>query len=390
MMGCHGRRLRAVLGHMDSGSSAHTWTAGQPVAPAGAGAPPQAERSSWDDSQVQRVVVEGFEMVRVASLPDAHHERVVAMGEELRPVVIENAVDAPPDIEWVDAARTAGVSPDGSVFYCVENDENGQERLGNVLGYNHDNSPHSPGRAVQDAVDEVFDSAEVRDALTAILGRGYTMLAKPHICQLSSPSDRPGQQWHKGGNVKRRHHLPNFYFGFYFPQRTTLALGPTAVITRSQYLACTAPLDPRPAEELILRPGSAESIEYLAVGFQSDASFGVRGSGIATPPAAFGRPRFMVCEAGSVLLMDCKLKPFFVFFQSLREAAGAAQMTSSTAERCAQTRSRSGSCGRPTFCAPRSHSAVRSAPAGTRRPHPAGRRRWTDRCLRSIACAPSG
>ena len=88
---------------------------------------------------------------------------------------------------------------------------------------------------------------------------------------------RRAWQWHKGGNVKRRHHLPNFFFGFYFPQRTTLALGPTAVITRSQYLAGTAPLDPRPAEELILRPGSAESIEYLAVGFQGDV---VRGAGL--------------------------------------------------------------------------------------------------------------
>ena len=39
--------------------------------------------------------------------------------------------------------------------------------------------------------------------------------------------------------------MPRFVFGFYYPQRVTVDMGPTAVCARSQYLICTHTADAR-------------------------------------------------------------------------------------------------------------------------------------------------
>ena len=171
---------------------------------------------------------------------------------------------------WADEQRLSGHSPDGTRFYVVSRDERGEERMGNVVNYDHDNSEGSTGRALQDNLDAVFDAPEVRACLTATLGRNYVMDGKPHVAQLSSVGDRPGQQWHKGGNAKRRHHLPTFCFGFYFPVDVDLEIGPTHALTRSQYYINATPIQPHvvPSEDgppCLVLPGDAEHPQFPGV-----------------------------------------------------------------------------------------------------------------------------
>ena len=67
-----------------------------------------------------------------------------------------------------------------------------------------DNVEGSKVRELQDKIDEVYDAPEVRDLMTAMLGRGYVMDAATNSMQNSAPG-RLGQQWHKGQTAKRRH-----------------------------------------------------------------------------------------------------------------------------------------------------------------------------------------
>jgi hypothetical protein len=67
-----------------------------------------------------------------------------------------------------------------------------------------DNIEGSQVRELQDKIDEVYDAPEVRDLMTAMLGRGYVMDAATNSMQNSAPG-RLGQQWHKGQTAKRRH-----------------------------------------------------------------------------------------------------------------------------------------------------------------------------------------
>lgn len=261
---------------------------------------PEVDGAPWTDAAVQRFIVEGYVTIESSSLSPEHHVDIVRRAKSLQPHQIAEIAQAPPDTVW-DSAKLSGHAPDYSQYYVVSKDQLGQERMGNVVNYEHDNSIGGLGRELQDAVDTVFDTPEVRAALTAVLGRGYVMDSKPHVAQLSSTGDRPGQQWHKGGNAKRRHHLPNFMFGFYFPQDTDVEIGPTHGLTRSQYYINAMPVIPQDqtAAAVLEKPGEQEAVEYLGPGLMSDTAFGVLdGGGIKTPPAHFGRPLYMRCKAG--------------------------------------------------------------------------------------------
>lgn len=111
------------------------------------------------------------------------------------------------------------------------------------------------------SVDTVYDSPEVRNLMTAMLGRGYVMDASTHSLQNSAPG-RLGQQWHKGQTAKRRHHGTRFCFGFYYPQEVTIELGPTEALARSQYFIATSSADftQSPREDV------ANGVDYLAAG----------------------------------------------------------------------------------------------------------------------------
>lgn len=70
---------------------------------------------------------------------------------------------------------------------------------------------------------------------------------------------------------------------------------------RSQYLICTHAADARKADEA--RKNELEGgVEYLASGGCGGVYFDLA-NGVATPPASYGRQRFVTLEAGDVLLV---------------------------------------------------------------------------------------
>jgi hypothetical protein len=66
-----------------------------------------------------------------------------------------------------------------------------------------------------------------------------------------------------------------------------------------------AALQPVAEHEQLEKPREQEAVECLGPGLMSDTAFGVQdGGGIMTPPAHFGRPIYMRCKAGSVLILN--------------------------------------------------------------------------------------
>lgn len=98
----------------------------------------------------------------------------------------------------------------------------------------------NPGNNILPRVPElqhVFDDPIVSGALESLLGANYTMQPHrhPHL-------SRPGfaeQQWHKdsyfGYRKPLRHHQLRYIMAMYYPQDTTMAMGPTAIQPRTQY-----------------------------------------------------------------------------------------------------------------------------------------------------------
>ncbi|CAF1431726.1 unnamed protein product [Rotaria magnacalcarata] len=83
----------------------------------------------------------------------------------------------------------------------------------------------------------VFDDPVVKGALLSLLGSNYTMQPHRH-----AHATRPGtadQTWHKdsyfGYRKLLRHHQIRYTMVMYYPQDTTIEMGPTAIIPRSQY-----------------------------------------------------------------------------------------------------------------------------------------------------------
>ncbi len=98
--------------------------------------------------------------------------------------------------------RISGQVPGEEQFYVVaEPNEDGTPPSAGAL---MDNVEGTKVRQLQDKIDEVYDAPEVRDLMTAMLGRGYVMDAATNTMQNSAPG-RLGQQWHKGQTAKRRH-----------------------------------------------------------------------------------------------------------------------------------------------------------------------------------------
>lgn len=82
------------------------------------------------------------------------------------------------------------------------------------------------------AIQRVFDDPAVTGALTGILGRNYFM--HPHRHCHYRPPRSPGQTIHKDSFTKRRHRT-RWVLAFYYPQTTTVDMGPTGVIPGSHY-----------------------------------------------------------------------------------------------------------------------------------------------------------
>ncbi|HIG18189.1 MAG TPA: phytanoyl-CoA dioxygenase [Candidatus Handelsmanbacteria bacterium] len=83
---------------------------------------------------------------------------------------------------------------------------------------------------------DVFDAPAVHGALTGILGHDYVMHTHRY-CHTNRPGSK-GQDMHKDsyeGDEQVRHHRCRWAMAFYYPQDTSVDMGPTAILPASQY-----------------------------------------------------------------------------------------------------------------------------------------------------------
>ncbi len=103
-------------------------------------------------------------------------------------------------------------------------------------------------------IQQVFDQPVVRGALTSLLGPDYIMNPHRH-CHLNPPGSN-GQSWHKDCYVfdhNIRHPRFQWVLAFYYPQNTSIDMGPSGVIPRMQNYKTIS--DPNP--EATREPGYA-------------------------------------------------------------------------------------------------------------------------------------
>jgi HEAT repeat protein len=82
----------------------------------------------------------------------------------------------------------------------------------------------------------VFEDPAIRGAFTSILGQNYVMHSHRHPHRNAPHSG--GQGFHKDsywGHQKVRHHLPRWAMAFYYPQDTPVEIGPSAILSGTQY-----------------------------------------------------------------------------------------------------------------------------------------------------------
>ena len=85
-------------------------------------------------------------------------------------------------------------------------------------------------------IQEVFDHAVIRSALSSLLGPDYIMHSHRHPHHNLPGS--AGQDFHKDSYWaynKVRHHCPHWVLAFYYPQDVVEAIGPSAVLPGTQY-----------------------------------------------------------------------------------------------------------------------------------------------------------
>jgi hypothetical protein len=111
----------------------------------------------------------------------------------------------------------------------------------------------------------VFEHPGVRGALTSLLGEGYVMNPHRH-CHLN-PTQSKGQGWHKDCYVydhNLRHPRFDWVLAFYYPQNTTLKMGPSAVLPGTQNLkTISSPKSEETSEEELLVCGPAGTIALI-------------------------------------------------------------------------------------------------------------------------------
>lgn len=82
----------------------------------------------------------------------------------------------------------------------------------------------------------VFDDPTVRGAFTSILGKNYVMHSHRHPHRNGPHSG--GQGFHKDsywGHEKVRQHRPRWAMAFYYPQDTPFEMGPSSILSGTQY-----------------------------------------------------------------------------------------------------------------------------------------------------------
>ena len=120
---------------------------------------------------------------------------------------------------------------------------------------------------------ELLDEPVVRGALLSILGPDYYLHFHRHD-HVNRPEDvHPMEAWHRGdGRLHkdgerhahhlvdgRRHHATRFAMLFYYPQDTTLEMGPTGIVPGSHYMLRSA-LD---ESDRVALPGAAGTVTVM-------------------------------------------------------------------------------------------------------------------------------
>ena len=109
------------------------------------------------------------------------------------------------------------------------------------------------------ALRNIFDDPVVSGALTSVLGPSYFMWPHRH-CHYNAPGT-PAQNLHKDAGMHKGHRTRRI-FALYYPQETTLEMGPTAVLPGS-YIYNTRPTDDPAAEvALVVEAGTVAIAEY--------------------------------------------------------------------------------------------------------------------------------
>ncbi len=112
-------------------------------------------------------------------------------------------------------------------------------------------------------IQQVFDDPAVHGALTSILGPGYVMHTHRY-CHTNRPGSK-GQDMHKDsyeGDEQVRHHRCRWAMAFYYPQDTTVDMGPTAILPASQYYDTGERAHLRPELPLCGEAGTVAIVHY--------------------------------------------------------------------------------------------------------------------------------
>ncbi len=105
----------------------------------------------------------------------------------------------------------------------------------------------------------VFNDPKVSGALESVLGRNYYMHPHRH-CHFNAPQSK-GQVLHKDGFSRRRHRT-RWILAMYYPQETTVDMGPTAFVPGSQYCNTEAGGTANKELALAVPEGSVALVHY--------------------------------------------------------------------------------------------------------------------------------
>lgn len=108
-------------------------------------------------------------------------------------------------------------------------------------------------------IQSVFDDANVRGALTSLLGPDYYM--QPHRHPHYNPPGSKGQGMHQDGGKRWSHHTRRLLV-FYYPQDTPVELGPTGVVPMSHYFSTGEGSEVSPEQPIVGEAGTVAFANY--------------------------------------------------------------------------------------------------------------------------------
>ena len=108
-------------------------------------------------------------------------------------------------------------------------------------------------------IQQVLDDANVKGALTSLLGPDYYM--QPHRHPHYNPPGSKGQGMHQDGGKRWSHHTRRLLV-FYYPQDTPVSLGPTGVVPMSHYYSTREGAQISPEQPICGKAGTVAFANY--------------------------------------------------------------------------------------------------------------------------------